>query len=718
MPRTHVAPHRGAPTLFVDGQPVFPAEYWPGWGPPQTPEQREEYRRAGELGLHVYNTAIFAETWVGPGQFDFSQLEAKFGLFVEVDPEALFHIRMPIEAPGWWRQAHPEECEVFENGERFAQSFASEVWRRDACELLRAYIEFVRGTWIGQRVVAYHPCACPWQEWGTYNSMYDLCSDYSEPMQRHFRAWLGARYGDSQALQEAWQDATVGLETATVPPPEVQRACGRRTFRDPRADRRAIDYLECLNACIAGDIVQVCAACQEACQGGNIVGVFYGYLMEMAWSAGFFYGAESYPYSAYARSGHLALPRLLESPHLDFFASPLSYGFRHVGGDAPFMTLHDSIKAHGKIYFAEDDCRSHLTGPTNPDYGAPKTAADAVSIYRRNFANTLCRSSGIWWLGGESAASTLDEDLRACLAEFVRIGRASMRVDRGSAAQIAVVVDDRSLLYKGFRKDLEWSAIFLQRHFGLARLGAPHDLWLLDDLVEGVAPPYRMYLFLDAWAVDERQRRGLRQHVLRDGALAVWGFASGVTDTRTFAAAHIGDLTGIRVREAAAMCGHEAVITNHDHPITRSLPSGTHWGTPADLGPSFEVDDPEAVVLGIVVTGNGRCEPGVAYRDLGSWRSLYVGAPNLPANVLRQIARFAGVHVYSEVDDVLYANHSFVGLHTVKGETKRIALPDPRPVYEVYTHRQLAAEPVTAFADHVEARQTRLYFLGRGEELA
>lgn len=288
MPKTCVAPHHGAPTLFIEDQPVFPAEYWPGWGPPETDPQREEYRRAGELGLHIYNTAIFSETWVGSEQYDFSELEGKFRKFVEVDPEAMFHIRMSIEVPQWWREAVPEECELFEDGTRFAQSYASQLWRKGASDLIRAYVAFLRSTWIGERVIAYHPCAAPWQEWGTYNAMYDKCADYSEPMRRHFRAWLRERYGDDRTLREAWNDEHVSLETVRVPSPEDQRACGFFTFRDPKADRSAIDYLECFNELVADDIIHFCRTVKEACDYENIVGVFYGYLMEMAWNAGFF----------------------------------------------------------------------------------------------------------------------------------------------------------------------------------------------------------------------------------------------------------------------------------------------------------------------------------------------------------------------------------------------------------------------------------------------
>lgn len=714
MPKTHIGSHHGAPTLFIDDEAVFSAEYWPGWGAPETDEQRREYGLAGEFGLNIYNNAIFAETWVGPAEYDFSQLEGKFQKFVDVNPNTLLHIRMPIEAPQWWREQYPDECELLEDGTRLAQSYASRIWRNQAADLIRAYIEFVRSTWIGDRVVAYHPCASPSQEWVPNNAMYNKCSDYSEPMRRHFRAWLAERYGDDATLRRAWQRGEVSLETVEVPSPQVQCACGRYSFRDPIADRTAIDYLLCFNALVADDIIHMCRAAKEACDHENIVGIFYGYLMELSWNAGYFYRDDGYPFSAYARSGHLALKKLLDADVVDFFSSPLSYGFRAVGGEAPYMTLHDSIKAHGKIYFAEDDCRSHLGRATDTNYGVPIEPVDSVSIYRRNFAQALCRSSAIWWLGGDSGANTNDPDLRGSLAQFMRIGRASMAMDRSSAAEIAVVVDDRSLIYEGFRKDLDWSAIFLQRHFGLSRCGAPHDLWHLDDIINGVAPAYKMYLFLNAWLLDEKQRQALRNHVMKDNALLVWIYAPGITDGTDFGAAPISDITGIRMHQEDLIWGREAVITNYEHPLTRALPSSTHWGTPADVGPCFEVADDHAVTLGIIVTCNGRCEPGVVYKDMEHWRSLYVGAPNVPAHVLREMARFAGVHIYSETDDVLYANHCFVALHTVKGERKTVSLAAPSCVYDVYENRQVAQTPVTSFTDVVPARMTKLYYLGCG----
>ena len=60
------------------------------------------------------------------------------------------------------------------------------------------------------------------------------------------------------------------------------------------------------------------------------------------------------------------------------------------------------------------------------------------------------------------------------------------------------------------------------RHWGIARMGAPVDTILLSDLLEGRAREYKLYLFLNTphFAADERQR--LKALLRRDGKVALW----------------------------------------------------------------------------------------------------------------------------------------------------------------------------------------------------
>ena len=61
--------------------------------------------------------------------------------------------------------------------------------------------------------------------------------------------------------------------------------------------------------------------------------------------------------------------------------------------------------------------------------------------------------------------------------------------------------------------------------------------------------------------------------------------------------------------------------------------------------------------------------------------------------VLRGIARNAGVHLYSEKGDVLYATPDLLAVHTVSGGCRTFSLPrQVEVVYDLYNQRLLQRE--------------------------
>ncbi|MBT6147575.1 MAG: hypothetical protein HOH74_19215, partial [Gemmatimonadetes bacterium] len=93
------------------------------------------------------------------------------------------------------------------------------------------------------------------------------------------------------------------------------------------------------------------------------------------------------------------------------------------------------------------------------------------------------------------------------------------------------------------------------------------------------------------------------------------------------------------------------------------------------------------------------------------WTSLYIGAPNIPSNVLRAILQFAGGHIFSHSDDVLHAGRDFVGIHTAKGEDKTIHLPQETDIWDVMADRKVATH-TNQFTDRLEAGDTKIYYYG------
>ena len=104
-------------------------------------------------------------------------------------------------------------------------------------------------------------------------------------------------------------------------------------------------------------------------------------------------------------AGHLALERLLHCPDVDFLTAPSSYGFRPVGtGCSAFMSLTEAIKLHGKLWFNENDYRTHLVPQKKGvfDYVDLKNLDESVAVQKRELAHTICLGTGMWWfdMGG------------------------------------------------------------------------------------------------------------------------------------------------------------------------------------------------------------------------------------------------------------------------------------------------------------------------------
>ena len=175
--------------------------------------------------------------------------------------------------------------------------------------------------------------------------------------------------------------------------------------------------------------------------------------------------------------------------------------------------------------------------------------------------------------------------------------------------------------------------------------------------------------------------------------------------------ANMSDLTGMNVEWDMTEWSLNMLLTGFEHPITETLPANTAWGTDERIGPIPYVDDPYAYTLGTLVSIQGESRPGMCVKDMGSWTSLYIGAPNVPSNVLRAILSYAGGHIFSHNDDVLHANRDFLSIHTTKREEKTIHLPRTADVYDVMADRTVAKSADT-FQDTLAAGETKLYYWG------
>ena len=715
--------HQGTPTVFLNGEPVFAGMCWvatpavDGW------EDAEYARGVAKAGIHIYSFDVGKDfEWVGPkagrsDPFDFSTVEARYRKIVDVDPQALFHLRMHFEfgPDDWWVKAFPNECEIASNGRAMGESFASAVWQKQVNDFSKGLIAELKRTGLIDRVTAFQPGAGGTGEWVKgETSMAWLCADYSEVMRQHFRSWLRQKYhNDPAELRAAWNSASVTFETAEVPSADEQLHSKFYTFRDPARERNVIDYFCCFAELSADLVIDFCRTIKEATQGKKLAGAFYGYLLEM--NNGGFHGERSESdYSTYQRSGHLGFKKVIESPYVDFLVSPYSYGYRGIGGDCATGQPTETAQIRGKLCIVEDDTRTFLN--RDHEYGYVSTLPDSVAILRRNFAKVVTKGLGMWWLfesvnpGKEPAMGTL-------LESFHDIGNFLLQTDRSPSGEIAVLIDDESLLYEANRINFDLPGILQQQFWGLPRLGAPFDIYLMQDFIDGRMKPYKLYIFLNAMHLDRSRCAALNKELRKEGRVALWIYAPGYIGNEP-SVEHMRELTGFTFALYKEPWGPQMSILDFTHPITAGLPQDLFWGTNNKLSPIFCVNDPEARVLGQVVFSRGNCKPGLAVKTLPEWTSIYVAAPNIPAPVLRGIAGFAGVHVYNREGDVLYANRDLLGVHTVSGGNRTFRLP--RQVEQVYDlfERKIVARNASEFQVKLQPVSTSLFYTGSSATLA
>jgi len=296
------------------------------------------------------------------------------------------------------------------------------------------------------------------------------------------------------------------------------------------------------------------------------------------------------------------------------------------------------------------------------------------------------------------------------LRRFVELGEASIHdQDRSSNAQIALVVDAKSPLMRTLNNDMDM-ANFYSIAWEFPRIGAPVDYVLLSDLVEGNVRPYKMYYMMDAYVLDPDERAKVKAFTEQNHAVVIWTYAAGISDQKTVDVEHIYETTGIRVKTRSARWSMRSSVTNFRHLITADIPQGIHWGSDRFLEPLLTGDDPDALVLGNVVLNEGRHEDGFLLKEFENHTSIWCAAQGLPAELLRSIAKYAGVHIYNEEGDVLYASREFLMLHSLKGGSRVIKLPVRADVYDTVRGMKVATDALEFIADFGE-EATILYRL-------
>ena len=689
---SEVRPWNGAPALFVDGEPSTGLAFWHS----RIPDAKQDIGLFAGQGVHLFSGGFSAPAcWQEDGSYDFTHIDRNMEAILAANARALVLPRVSLMPPAWWVQRHPDEMQRDAPGGsmRGWAAFSSRRWRQALAEVLPAFIRYCEERY-GDRFLGYHVGDGDCTEWSY--SWHVARGDFSRPQVEGFRAWLRIRYGTDAALQKAWADNSVTSATAEIPvpdPPVWPQPFPRPwSIHRPDTQRRHIDYLQYHSHVAAEAVVNACRVVKDTLRElkrQKICGVFYGYHF---WELGV-------PYLHI--SGHHELEMVLKSAHVDFLCAPETYQERQAGRMYLSQMPTGSLRLHGKLFYNEDDTRTHLASDVQYRYGS-YDAATVVTLLRRNLLGVLREGGTQWWmdLAGEGwyrdAALMREVGTLRSFAEFV------LRGDRRSVAQVAVIVSEESAAY--LRYDPAFADAAIGRQISeLTSLGAPFDVYRAGDLdavfCSDAASQYRLVVFLDTIYLSAAERTAIRARVACGGRTLLWQWACGLIDDRGVSPEALADITGIRIG-----------LKEHAGPLlVESFLTGDRltYGTDRDMGPHLFGQDPDAQVAGWNLH---RGDAGLLLKSLSDSHAVWSAAPAVPAPVLRKIARDAGVHLYTEAGDQVFAAPGWLALHAAVDGERTVRLPARASVRNVFSGTVLGSQ-TTEFRVRVRRGDTELWML-------
>ncbi len=334
-------------------------------------------------------------------------------------------------------------------------------------------------------------------------------------------------------------------------------------------------------------------------------------------------------------AGHLEYERLFASSSIDFFISPGTYTDRLMGGGSGFMVPNGTRVLNGKGFLHEIDHRTHTYNYNISDFitynpiAAWKDQRESAAGLKREFSLAIVNRSSLWcfdMFGGVFSTRDTMDVVRQSKALWDKYSGIPAR----GIAEIALIADPQSARFINDRSELT-EEIYVKMRNKLNRIGAPFEVFSFNDLDKISPEQYKVIIFPGSFFISGERLSFLKKHVFKRQRTAIFAYAPGISDGSNLDIDRVKDITG------------------------------TAFGA-----------------------------PGVNKVRYNEWTSVYIHdyRTATPA-VLRQIAKEAGVNIYTDQESPVYANDRLLAVHMAEGGLKEITFPkEIKRVKELYTGKE------------------------------
>ncbi len=653
-----------------------------------------------------YNMNNDGSMWLGENKYDFSALDNVVYETLQGSPTAKLMLMLDADPPSWWLRKNPDAYAVDSTGKKVGISYASEKWRKDVGEFYKACIAYVLKQPYAGHIFAVKISAGATFEWQYAGVTLNECADFGTAAKAAFKKWLQEKYVTADALRAAWDNTVVTFETASIPTFEERKALTYNTLLDGKKQRNVIDFHEFQNDMVTDSILYLSEAVKTACNNKWIVGTYTGYTTH----------GQTYESNGLANA---SFHRLLASEYIDFFCSPICYDERLLSMSGSYMMMVDSVIAAGKLPIIECDSRTvYYENNQNPallgEWGKTYTLKDSIEALKRDFVNMMIKGAGLWWYDMYGGWFN-DPEIYAMIKTAQKEWTLAVNNQAKSTSKIAFVANDSlapALAYNfNGTYDYLYTSMYQQKE-SLAHIGAPHDMILTSDIVDGLDRDYDVFIIL-AINLTKEEIAAIDKYVCVGGKTVIWvGFPGIYGEDGSMSAENVSRLTGFNL--AVAKSATYAITMNGKSAMTQGL-DGKVYGkiTSSAVSPMLYVNDEDAETLGYLYNSNmvGLAAKAIVKADGEAYLSVYSSVGNIPSEFLMNILRGYGNNLIEDKNDVIFRNENYIALASVYGGERTIKLDKKCDVYDVF-RGEYVAKGVTEFTVELKEGTTTLFRVG------
>ncbi len=596
--------------------------------------------------------SAYPPIWHWYDTYDFTTLDRQIADVQEASPGASLICIVDLNSPAWLSRQLSLAHESGDSFTHLSECLANPRWQQAVKRYLGEFLRHCE-THHADRIVAYVLACGHTDEWFDHNG--EICGLLKE---QAYQAWRQEKQLPPQAPPSA----------KALNSPDYDDL-----LFDPTQSAGVFAYRRFCNELIGMSICEFAAEARRAIRPQAEIGVFYGYVMTRL-------GA--------AESGHLCYERVLQCPDIDFIISPGSYGDRAMGGGGGWLGCAGSEKLAGKHHLHECDQRTHTHNRRLSPYVSLEVphwqnSREDLAGIKREFALALVNRASLWWFdmwGGFYQEPALFEAFRRMKDLYARW------VDCPSqpVAQTALIVDPDALYYFTQRSPRQ-KAFQTHARQQLNRLGAPFECYCFNDItrIPNLAD-IKFFVFACQWEITSEKADVLRRLVLKDKRVVLWLYAPGLSNGTSLDPNRVKQWTGNDTAKQTDL-GNRAL---HDPPRATQHAGGS------------TVEETELSVCA-----------------MDGWTSAFLPTPDaLTPAMLKQLARQARVHLYTDAEVPIYADHQLLAIHSAHDGVITIRLPSTcQRVTDLFTGKCVASNSNT-FDWHPTAPDSALFALQNGDQ--